>query len=125
MITTASVPGRQAPLLVTREMVETMKAGSVVVDLASESGGNVEGSVAGQEISIGKALVWGALDVASQMPVHASQLYAMNVQARLGLTVKDGEVVVDIEDEVMAGCAYVLNGEVRNEAALKALQGGA
>lgn len=125
VITTAAVPGRQAPLLVTREMVETMKAGSVVVDLASETGGNVEGSVAGEQVLIGGALVWGAKDVASQMPVHASQLYAMNVHALLGLTVHDGRVVVDPEDEVMDGCTYVLDGVVRNEAALNALQGGA
>lgn len=125
LITTAAVPGRQAPLLVTREMVEAMKAGSVVVDLASETGGNVEGSVAGEQVLVGGALVWGAKDVASQMPVHASQLYAMNIHALLGLTVKDGQVVVDPEDEVMDGCAYVLDGVVRNEAALQALQGGA
>ena len=125
VITTAAVPGRQAPLLVTRDMVQTMKAGSVVVDLASESGGNVEGSVAGQEVWFDQVLVWGAQDVASQMPVHASQLYSMNVLALLGLTVKDGEVVVDVDDEVLDGCAVVLNGEVRKDAAQMALQGGA
>ena len=102
-----------------------MKSGSVVVDLASEHGGNVEGSVAGEQVRVGGALVWGAKDVASQMPVHASQLYAMNIHALLGLTVKDDRVVVDPEDEVMDGCAYVLDGVVRNEAALQALQGGA
>jgi NAD(P) transhydrogenase subunit alpha len=124
LITTAALPGRQAPMLVTRPMVEAMRPGSVVVDLASETGGNVEGSVAGEQVRIGEALVWGGRDVPSQMPVHASQLYAMNVQALLALTVRDGEVVVDPEDEVLAGCAIVLNGEVRNEAALTALQGG-
>lgn len=125
VITTAAVPGRRAPLLVTREMVETMRPGSVVVDLASETGGNVEGSVSGEQVYVGNALVWGAKDVASQMPVHASQLYAMNIQALLALTVKDGQVVVDIEDEVLDGCAVVLDGDVRNEAARNALQGGA
>jgi NAD(P) transhydrogenase subunit alpha len=125
LITTAAVPGRRAPLLVTRQMAETMKPGSVVVDLASETGGNVEGSVAGEEVRFGEVLVWGARDVASQMPVHASQLYAMNVLNLLALTVKDGEVVVDMEDEVLAGCALVLDGDVRNEAAREALQGGA
>ncbi|MFM8896351.1 MAG: NAD(P) transhydrogenase subunit alpha, partial [Actinomycetales bacterium] len=99
LITTAAVPGRRAPLLVTRQMVEGMKPGSVVVDLASETGGNVEGSVAGEEVWFGEVLLWGGKDVASQMPVHASQLYAMNVQALLALTVKDGSVVVDVEDE--------------------------
>ena len=125
VITTAAVPGRQAPLLVTRAMVETMKTGSVVVDLASETGGNVEGSVSGEEILVGQVTVWGAKDVASEMPVHASQLYAMNIAALAGLLVKEGEFVVDLEDEVLDGCAVVHDGEVRNEAAQQALQGGA
>lgn len=124
LITTAAVPGRRAPLLVTREMVMTMKAGSVVVDLASETGGNVEGSVAGEIVDFDRVAVWGGKDVASQMPVHASQLYAMNIHALLGLTIKDGEVVVDVEDEVLDGCAIVLNGDVRNTAAREALEGG-
>jgi NAD(P) transhydrogenase subunit alpha len=125
LITTAAVPGRRAPLLITRSMVETMRAGSVVVDLASETGGNVEGSVAGEELRFGGVLVWGGKDVASEMPVHASQLYAMNVLNLLALTVTDGAVAVDLEDEVLAGCAVVVNGEVRNDAARDALQGGA
>ncbi|MFM8352002.1 MAG: Re/Si-specific NAD(P)(+) transhydrogenase subunit alpha [Actinomycetales bacterium] len=125
LITTAAVPGRRAPLLVTRQMVEGMKPGSVVVDLASETGGNVEGSVAGEEVWFGEVLLWGGKDVASQMPVHASQLYAMNVQALLALTVKDGSVVVDVEDEVLDGCAVVLDGLIRNEAARAAVDGAA
>lgn len=125
LITTAAVPGRQAPLLVTRSMVEAMRPGSVVVDLASESGGNVEGSVAGEEVLFGDVVVWGGKDVASEMPFHASQLYAMNVYALLTLVAQDGQVVVDPEDEIIAGCAVVLDGNVRNEAAQAALQGGA
>ena len=125
VITTAAVPGRQAPLLVTRQMVETMKPGSVVVDLAAETGGNVEGSAPGEEVKVGEVTIWGAKDVASEMPVHASQLYAMNVAAVAGLLVKEGEVVVDLDDEILDGCAIVYNGDVRNEAAQQALQGGA
>lgn len=125
VITTAAVPGRQAPLLVTRKMVETMRPGSVVVDLASETGGNVEGSVAGEEVMINEVRIWGAKDVPSQMPVHASQLYAMNVLAVAGLIANDGEVKPDINDEIVAGCAIVFEGDVRNEAAQAALQGGA
>lgn len=125
VITTAAVPGRQAPLLVTREMVEGMRPGSVVVDLAAESGGNVEGSIAGQEVEIADVLVWGGQDVASQMPVHASQLYSMNVAALLGLGMKEGVLTIDPEDEVYDGCAVVLGGEIRNEAAIAALGGAA
>ena len=79
LITTAAVPGRQAPLLVTAAMVEAMKPGSVVVDLASESGGNVEGSVPGEVTRIGNAAVWGGRNVPSQMPGPASRLYAQNI----------------------------------------------
>ena len=125
LITTAAVPGRRAPLLVTRAMVEGMKPGAVVVDLASETGGNVEGSVAGEVVHVGQVSVWGGKDVASEMPVHASQLYAMNVLALLGLLVKDDAITVDLEDEVLDGCAVVFNGDVRNDAARAALQGGA
>ena len=113
LITTAAVPGRKAPRLVTADMLLGMKTGSIVVDLAAESGGNVEGSVPGEEVLVGGVRIWGARDVASQMPVHASRLYAMNVVALLGLAVKDGELVLSAEDEVFDGCAVVLNGEVR------------
>jgi len=123
VITTAAVPGRAAPLLVTRSMVETMKPGSVVVDLASESGGNVEGSVAGEVLDLGGVSIWGGKDVASEMPVHASQLYAMNVFALISPAVTDGNISIDIDDEVYAGCVVVFNGEIRNEAAIAALGG--
>src|SRR5690606_33714336 len=91
LLTTAAVPGRQAPMLVTREMVEAMKPGSVVVDLAAESGGNVEGSIAGQIARIGHAQVWGGQNVPSQMPEPASRLYAQNVVNLLTLMTAAGE----------------------------------
>ena len=124
LITTAALPGRRAPLLVTRDMVEAMRPGSVAVDLASETGGNIEGSVAGEELWFSQVRVWGGKDVASEMPVHASQLYSMNIRALLGLVVQDGKVVADVEDEVIAGCAVVLDGDIRNEAARTAVQEG-
>jgi H+-translocating NAD(P) transhydrogenase subunit alpha len=114
LITTAAVPGRPAPLLVTRAMVEAMKPGAVVVDLAAETGGNVEGSVAGQEVTVGDVTVWGAKDVPSQMPVDASRLYARNVSDLLLLmTAGEGEVVPDFDDEVVAGCWVTRDGAVR------------
>src|SRR3954464_691005 len=79
LITTAAVPGRQAPMLVTSAMVEAMKPGSVVVDLAAETGGNVQGSEAGKVVKIGHAQVWGGANVPSQMPGPASKLYAQNI----------------------------------------------
>lgn len=113
LITTAAVPGRRAPLLVTDEMVRQMSPGSVVVDLAAESGGNVEGSEAGVTQERDGVKVYGAKDAASTMPTHASKLYSMNVVAVLTLIVKDGELNLDLEDEIVDGCAVVLNGELR------------
>lgn len=115
VITTAAVPGRRAPLLVTADMVATMKPGSVVVDLAAESGGNVEGVEPGVTQDRDGVRVWGAKDAASTMPVHASKLYAMNVVALLGLVVADGEKIMDPADEIIDGCAVVLDGEIRKE----------
>lgn len=124
LITTAAVPGRQAPLLVTQSMVQGMRPGSVVVDLAAETGGNVEGSRPGEEVMLGEVLIWGAKDVPSEMPVHASQLYSMNVYSLLTLVAQDGAVVVDADDEIIDGCAVVIDGDVRNQTAQAALQGG-
>ena len=125
VITTAAVPGRNAPMLVTSAMVEAMAPGSVVVDLASETGGNVEGSVAGEVMEIDGTAVWGALDVPSQMPVHASQLYSANVTAVLKLLTTEGEIVLDVEDEIVDAALVVHDGTVRNESARVALGQGA
>jgi NAD(P) transhydrogenase subunit alpha len=125
VITTAAVPGRRAPLLVTREMVEQMAPGSVVVDLAAETGGNVEGSVAGEDTTIGGATVWGGLNVPSQMPVAASRLYSANLVAIGQLFLKDGAVTMDFEDEILDGACVVHDGQVRFAPALEAIEGGA
>jgi len=113
VITTAAVPGRSAPLLVTRDMVAQMRAGSVVVDLAAESGGNVEGSVPGEEVMIGGVRLWGAKDVPSQLPVDASRLYSRNVADLLLLMTAEGVVAPDWEDEIVAGCWVTRDGVVR------------
>jgi len=124
VITTAAVPGRQAPMLVTRPMVETMAPGSVVVDLAAETGGNVEGSVAGEEVIVGNASVWGGLNVPSQMPVAASRLYSANLVAISQLFLKEGAVVIDFEDEILDGACVTHDGVVRFAPAREALEGG-
>jgi H+-translocating NAD(P) transhydrogenase subunit alpha len=113
VITTAAVPGRAAPLLVTRDMVAAMRPGSVVVDLAAESGGNVAGSIAGEEVLVGGVTIWGGRDVPSQMPSDASRLYARNVGDLLTLMTVDGDVVPDWEDEIVAGCWVARDGAVR------------
>jgi NAD(P) transhydrogenase subunit alpha len=115
VITTAAVPGRQAPVLVTNDMLKAMAPGSVVVDLAAESGGNCTASVSGQDVWIGEVLVHGALNMPSGMPVHASKLYARNVVNLLLMMTKDGVVQPDLTDEVLAGCCLTHAGEVRHE----------
>ncbi len=112
LITTAAVPGRPAPLLVTADMVAAMPAGAVVVDLAAEQGGNVEGSVPGEERLVGQVLVIGARDVPSQLPTQASELYATNVVNLLSLMIDGGEPRVDLDDDVLAGCCVTHAGAV-------------
>jgi len=131
LITTAAVPGRQAPLLVTAAMVEAMKPGSVVVDLASESGGNVEGSVAGEVTRIGNASVWGGKNVPASMPGPASKLYAQNIVNILTLMTRkpDGEgaeggvFAPDFEDEIVVGACVTHDGEIRHAATREAIEG--
>ncbi len=122
LITTAAVPGRQAPLLVTREMVDAMGPGSIVVDLAAETGGNVEGSKAGEVAAFGQVAVWGGLNVPSQLPVAASRLYAANVTNLLLLMTTDGSVGLDLEDEIVDGAAVTHGGVVRFGPARDALK---
>jgi NAD(P) transhydrogenase subunit alpha len=125
LVTTAAVPGRTAPLLVTREMVAAMKPGSVVVDLAAESGGNVEGVVPGEDVAVGGVTVVGMRDAASAMPVDASRLYAKNVATLLLLMTADGQVRPDFDDEVVAGACLTHDGEVRHAPTRELLEGGA
>jgi NAD(P) transhydrogenase subunit alpha len=110
VISTAAVPGRAAPLLLTQAMVEAMRPGSVIVDLAAESGGNCELSRPGEEVLHNGVTVWGARDLASSMPVHASQLYARNITNVLLLMTTDGQVVPDFDDEIVAGSCVTREG---------------
>ena len=117
VITTAAVPGRRAPLLVTGEMVKGMRPGSVIVDLAAETGGNVELTKAGTDVEVGGVTIIGTRNVPSTMPLHASQLYARNVANLLLHLVKDGAIVLDFEDEITKGCCVTHGGEIVNERA--------
>ena len=122
LITTAAVPGRAAPKLVTTAMVEQMKPGSVVVDLAAESGGNVEGSVPGSVVQVGNAQIWGAQNVPSQMPGPASKLYAQNLVNLLTLMTGEDGFAPDFEDEIVAGCCVTHAGQVTHEPTREALE---
>jgi NAD(P) transhydrogenase subunit alpha len=125
VITTAAVPGRRAPLLVTGDMVKGMRPGSVIVDLAAETGGNVELTKAGKDVDVGGVTIIGTRNVPSTMPLHASQLYARNVANLLLHLVKDGVIVVDFEDEITKGCCVTHGGEIVNERAKQAISANA
>ncbi len=117
VITTAAVPGRRAPLLVTGEMVKGMRAGSVIVDLAAETGGNVELTQAGQEVDVDGVTIIGTRNIASTMPQTTSQLYARNVANLLLHLVKDGAISLDFEDEITKAACVTHGGEIVNERA--------
>jgi NAD(P) transhydrogenase subunit alpha len=112
VITTAQIPGRPAPLLVSREMVEAMRTGSVVVDIAAASGGNVELSKPDETVVHHGVSILGPSDLAGQVAHDASQMYARNVTALLGRMTADGELAIDMEDEILAGCGITHAGEV-------------
>ena len=101
VITTAAVPGRKAPVLVTREMVARMAAGSVIVDIAAERGGNCEGTRAGETVAVDGVQILGPVNLASTIPFHASQMYAKNIATFLKYLVKDGKLSLNREDEIV------------------------
>ncbi len=126
VITTALIPGRPAPQLVTREMIAGMKPGSVLIDLAAESGGNVEGAVAGAdtpiEVAGGTVTLVGMKDAASGLASDASRLYAKNIANLIALMTVEGAIVPDFDDEVVAGTCLTHDGVVRHEPTAAALE---
>ncbi len=121
IITTALVPGRRAPILITADAVRGMEPGAVIVDLAGDSGGNCELTRAGETVVEGDVKVIAPLNLPSEMATHASQLYARNIENLLGLLVSDeAELKIDFDDEVVAGACITHEGEIRNERAREA-----
>lgn len=121
VITTAQVPGKKAPLLVTEEMVQGMSPGAVIVDLAAEQGGNCAVTEAGKDISYNGVTVIGPINLPSSMPVHASQMYAKNVSTFLNLLIPEQEINLDFEDDIIASTCITHTGEIRNERVKAAL----
>jgi len=121
VITTALIPGRPAPRLVTDEMVKSMKPGSVIVDMAAEMGGNVEGTEPGKEVVRHGVKIIGLTNLPATMPGSATQMYAKNIQTLIKHLVKDGEVIVDLDDEITRGATITHGGKVVHEATAKAL----
>jgi NAD(P) transhydrogenase subunit alpha len=117
VITTALIPGRPAPELITEEAVRGMHAGAVIVDLAAEAGGNCAATKPGETIVADGVTIVGLTNVPATMPVHASQMYSRNVLAFLGLIVAEGELRLDFEDEIVRDTCVAHGGEVRKEPA--------
>ena len=121
VITTALIPGRPAPLLIPRDMVEGMKPGSAIIDLASENGGNCELTKMGELIEHNGVKIDGTLNFPASMPIHASQLYAKNVSTFLTYMIKEGILDLNLDDEIISGAMFIHNGKVTHEPTSKAL----
>jgi NAD(P) transhydrogenase subunit alpha len=115
VVTTAAIPGKQAPVLITDEMLQAMQPGSVIIDLAAERGGNTEGAVAGEVVEKHGVKIVGYTDYPSRSSVHASQLFAKNITTFLLNMVKEGEFAIDLEDEIVKGSLLVHDGQVVHE----------
>ena len=125
VVTTALVPGKRAPLLITTAMVEAMRPGSVIVDLAAEAGGNCERTTPGQTVTHHDVKIAGPLNLPSAMPFHASQLFAKNVYALFAHLFKEGRLHIDLQDEITRGACICHDGEIVNEAIRARVGGGA
>jgi len=115
LITTAAIPGKKSPLIISAAMVAGMKQGSVVVDMAAEGGGNVAGTVAGQTVTVGTATIIGPVNLPASMPVHASEMYAKNLYNFLSPFIKDGALTLDWEDDIIKGACLTKDGQFVHE----------
>lgn len=114
VITTAVVPGKKAPVLITREMVQGMAPGSVIVDLAAERGGNCELTKPGERVIENGVTIIGRINVAGSVPYHASQMYARNLTSFLQLLVKNGQLTINLEDDIIRETLVTHGGEIVN-----------
>ena len=114
VITTAAIPGRPSPKIIRKDIVEQMKHGAVIIDLAAEGGGNCEVTEPGKQIVHGKTIVYGPLNVPSELPVHASEMYAKNLLNFLTPMIEDGEFKPDWDDEVIADSTLTRDGEIKH-----------
>jgi NAD(P) transhydrogenase subunit alpha len=123
VISTASVPGRAAPRIVSRTAVERMKAGSVVVDIAAEQGGNCELTKAGETVNHGNVKILGPVNLPASLPYHASEMYARNLFNLLKPALANGELAIDWNDEVFVGAVLTHDGQIKHEATRKSVEG--
>jgi len=123
IISTAAVPGRPAPKIITTAMVEEMKPGSVIIDLAAYSGGNCELTIPGETFGHELVMIYGPLNVPAMMPVHASEMYAKNLFNFLALIIKDGEINPDWNDEIVAGSLLTRDGKIQHGLTCERVEG--
>jgi NAD(P) transhydrogenase subunit alpha len=123
VISTASVPGRAAPRIISRAAVERMKPGSVIIDIAAEQGGNCELTRAGETVVHGGVKIVGPLNLPASLPYHASEMYARNLFNLLKPALAKGELAIDWNDEVFAGCVLTHDGQIKHEATRKTMEG--
>ena len=121
VITTALIPGRPAPLLIPTTMVDAMKPGSIIMDLAAENGGNCELTQKDEIIKYNHVTIDGTSNIPGTMPVHASELYSKNITAFLTYMVKDGEINLDLEDEIISGAMFTHKGEITHKPTQEAM----
>ena len=122
VITTALIPGTPAPLLIPSSMVEAMKKGSVIIDLAAENGGNCQDTVAGEVKNINGVTIDGTLNFPSMMQVHSSQLYAKNISTFISHMTKEGAIEIDMEDEIISGSIFTHQGKITHEPTQQAVK---
>lgn len=123
VITTALIPGRPAPKIITEEMVNGMHGGSAIMDLASENGGNCDLTKPGEIYNRNGVIIDGSFNIPGTMPIHASQVYAKNVSALVNYMCPEGKLEFDIEDEIVSGSMFTHNGEITDERTADALKG--
>ena len=122
VITTALIPGKPAPLLIPSSMVEAMKKGSVIIDLAAENGGNCQDTVEGEVKNIKGVTIDGTLNFPSTMQVHSSQLYAKNISTFISHMTKEGAIEIDMEDEIISGSIFTHQGKITHEPTQQAVK---
>jgi len=123
LITTAAIPGKRSPLIISENMVRGMKQGAVIVDMAADGGGNVAGTRPGETVVVGGVSIVGTINLASRMPVHASEMYSRNLFNFISPFIKDNELRLDWSDEIIAGSVFTREGKICNAGVSKALEG--
>ncbi len=122
VITTALIPGKPAPILIPKSMVEKMKPGSVIMDLAAENGGNCELTQKDKVVEFNQVTIDGTSNIPGTMPVHATELYAKNICAFLLYMINDGKINIDLDDEIISGSLFTFDGKITHKPTLELIQ---